>query len=375
MAQRTLTNPMMKSLAASAPEVWFAHIMLRMHSEERLQVYRKLGALLKNRFSLMDALERIYNISSKDGKDPGDSMAIATANWMQRVRNGNSFSEALQGWVPSTEILMLSVGDVASLELALQHTVRVVEGMNKMRSLVVGAVSYPLFLMFMVCLLIWGVAKFMVPPMVSAVPNLHWTGVAKSLVDLSVFVDQHPILLFSILPAIVIFVSITFPYWKGKSRAMFDNVPPWSIYRVFIGVSWLLALSALVRAGMPVSRAMKALSTTDASPYLRYRIDRALAYINNGDNLGEALYHTQLKFPDEEIVGDLRIYAELDTFPEALENLANNWLEGSIIDIDKKASLLNSAAILTIAAVIAWVVWGTFEMQDQMVSGMGLGSG
>ena len=375
MAQRTLSNPMMKSLAASAPEVWFAHFMLRMHSDERLQVYRKLGALLKNRFSLMDALERIYNISSKDGKDPGDSMAIATANWMQRVRNGNSFSEALQGWVPSTEILMLSVGDVASLELALQHTVRVVEGMNKMRSLVMGAVSYPLFLMFMVCLLIWGVAKFMVPPMVSAVPNLHWTGVAKSLVDLSVFVDQHPILLFSILPVIVVFVSITFPFWKGKSRAVFDSVPPWSIYRVFIGVSWLLALSALVRAGMPVSRAMKALSTTDASPYLRYRIDRALAYINNGDNLGEALYHTQLKFPDEEIVGDLRIYAELDTFPEALENLANTWLEGSILDIDKKASLLNSAAILMIAAVIAWVVWGTFEMQDQMVSGMGLGSG
>jgi len=375
MAQRTLSNPMMKSLAASTPELWFSHIILRMHADERLQIYRKLSALLKNRFSLMDALERIYNIASKDGKDPGDSLAVATANWMQRIRNGNSFSEALQGWVPSTEILMLSVGDVASLELALQHTIRVVEGMNKMRSLVMGAVSYPLFLMFMVCLLIWGVAKYMVPPMVSAVPNLHWTGVAKSLVDLSVFVDQHPLLLFSILPVIVVLVSITFPFWKGKSRAMFDNVPPWSIYRIFIGVSWLLSLSALVRAGMPVSRAMKALSSTDASPYLRYRIDKALSYVNNGDNLGEALYHTQLKFPDEEIVGDLRIYAELDTFPEALENLANTWLEGSIRDIDKKASLLNSAAILMIAAVIAWVVWGTFEMQDQMVSGMGLGGG
>ena len=202
MAQRTLSNPMMKSLAARAPELWYAHIMLRIRSEDRLQVYRKLAALLKNRFSLMDALERIYNIASKDGKDTGDSMAIATANWMQRIRNGNSFSEALQGWVPSTEILMLSVGDVASLELALQHTIRVVEGMNKMRALVMGAVSYPLFLMAMVCLLIWGVAKYMVPPMVAAVPNLHWTGVAASLVDLSNFVDQHPLLLFSILPEI-----------------------------------------------------------------------------------------------------------------------------------------------------------------------------
>lgn len=375
MAQQALSNPMMKSLSANIVELWYAHISVRLYSEDRLQVYRKLGALLKNRFSLMDALERLYQIASKDGKDPSDSMAIATAHWMQRVRNGNSFSEALQGWVPSTEILMLSVGDVASLELALQHTVRVVEGMNKMRSLVFGAVSYPLFLMSMVCLLIWGVAKYMVPPMISAVPKLHWTGVAKTLVDLSNFVDQHPILLFSVLPVIVTIVLITFPNWKSPSRAMVDNIPPWSIYRVFIGVSWLLALSALVRAGMPVSRAMKALSTTDASPYLRYRIEHALMYINNGDNLGEALYHTHLKFPDEEIVGDLRIYAELDTFPEALENLANGWLESSIRDIDNKAGILNSVAILMIAGVIAWVVWGTFAMQEQMVSGMGLGSG
>ena len=57
----------------------------------------------------------------------------------------------------------------------------------------------------------------------------------------------------------------------------------------------------------------------------------------------------------------------------ALENLANGWLESSVRDIDKKAAILNGFAILTIAAVIGWVVWGTFEMQNQMVSGMGLG--
>ena len=96
-------------------------------------------------------------------------------------------------------------------------------------------------------------------------------------------------------------------------------------------------------------------------------------FIRNGDNLGEALYHTRLGFPDEEIVGDLRIYSELDNFQEALENLANGWLESSIRTIGKQAEILNAIAILMIAGVIGWVVWGTFVMQDQMVSGMGLG--
>ena len=368
-------SAMNKSLSANIVNVWYARYSVRVHSSDRLELYRKLMALIKNRFSLMDALERLYSIASKDGKSPDDSMAIATAHWMQSVRNGSTFSEALRGWVPSTEILMLSVGDVAALDLALAHTIRVVEGMNKMRSLVWGAVAYPLFLMMMVILLIWAVAKFMVPPMVDAVPNLQWRGVAKTLVDLSVFVDQHPILLFSVLPVIVVVCMISFPYWSGDSRAKVDNMPPWSIYRIFIGVSWLLALSALVRAGMPVSKAIRSLGGQDATPYLRYRLDRTLMYVNNGDNLGEALYHTHLRFPDDDIIGDLRIYAELDTFPEALEDLANNWLEDSIRQIETMAGILNGIAILMISGVIAWTVWGTFAMQEQMTAGMGLGGG
>ena len=352
----------------------FARMMVRFHAEDRLEMYRKLSSLLRNRFSLMDALERLYQIASKDGKSPTDSMAMAVGSWMTKIRNGQTFSEALHGWAPSTELLLLSVGDVANLELALQHTVRVVEGMNKMRSLVWGAVAYPLFLMCMVALLIWGVAKFMVPPMIDAVPNLKWKGVAASLVDLSTFVDQHPVFLFSIIPVVVGLIMLTFPYWKGAGRASFDKFPPWSIYRQFIGVSWLLALSALVRAGMPVSKAVRSLMSEDTTPYLRIRLNRALMFINNGDNLGEALYHTRYGFPDEEIVGDLRIYSELDNFQEALENLANSWLDSSIRTIAKQAEVLNAIAILMISAVIGWVVWGTFVMQDQMVQGMGLGA-
>ena len=64
----------------------------------------------------------------------------------------------------------------------------------------------------------------------------------------------------------------------------------------------------------------------------------------------------------------------MDNFQESLENLANGWLENSIRTIGKQAEILNAIAILMIAGVIGWVVWGTFVMQDQMVSGMGLGA-
>ncbi len=353
-------------------EIMYAKTMVKLYASDRLRFYNKLRSLLRNRFSLMDALERLYLIYSKDGKDATDSMAIAVSIWMKSIQNGDAFSVALREWVPSTEALMLTVGDIANLELALENTVRVVEGMNKMREIVLGAVLYPLFLLSMVVLLIWGVGVYMVPPMVSAVPDLVWTGLAKSLVDLSTFVNEHPWRLILPMPLLIIAIIYSFPRWKNTTRTYVESIPPWSIYRVFIGVGWLLSLSSMVKAGTPVSKAMRALRD-DASPYLLYRIDKALHHISNGENLGDSLYKTRLQFPDTEIIGDLRVYAELDNFAEALEQLSNEWLVNAIKDIDKKAGVLNGVAILLIAIVIAWVVQGTFVMQDQMVSGMGLG--
>ncbi len=351
----------------------YARFSVRHSTSSRLAFYKKLRALLRNRLSLMDALDRMYQIASKEGKSPDEPMAIAEANWMRSIQNGDSFSVALRGWAPSSELLMLSVGDIANLEDALANTIKAVEGMNRMKGPVISAISYPLFLICMVIFLIWGVGAFMVPPMIDAVPNLIWTGLAKSLVDLADFVDKHPILLFSTLPIIFTIIVVTFPYWKKGMRPSFDKAPPWSIYRIFTGVGWMLSLSALVKAGTPVSKALRLLRS-DATPYLLYRIDRTLLYVNNGDNLGDALYKTELGFPDEEVIGDLRIYAELDNFQEALERLSDDWLETSVDDIEQKAAVLNAIAILLIAAIICWVVMGTFAMQDQMVSGMGLGS-
>ena len=354
----------------SAFTIRYAQTMMKLFQNDRLRIYRKLAALLRNRFSLMDALERLKNIASDNGKNPTETIAVATTCWMESLQNGLSFSVALRGWAPQSELLMLSVGDIANLEDALTNLIHVVEGTKKMKEPLVGALAYPMFLMVMVVLIIWAVGAYMVPPMIEAVPDLIWRGQARSLVSLSKWVRNNSLIMFSIMPALFLFISWTMPRWKGRIRAKFDGYPPWNLYRIFVGVSWLLSLSALVNAGTPVSKALRMLRS-DSSPYLLYRLERALIYVNNGENLGQALALTGLGFPDKDVIGDLQIYAELDNFPVALNLMANEWLEDSIRDIEQKAAVLNGVAILSIALIVAWVVAGTFSMQDQMVQGMG----
>lgn len=351
-------------------EEYYAKMILQFSNKTRLKLYRKIASLMKNRFSLMDALDMLHDGASNGGKNPSEPLAIAIASWGRSLNNGMTFSDALKGWAPDRERLMLSVGDVSDLESALMNLIKVTEGSTKMIRPIVGAITYPAFLTMMSVLIIYAIGVYMVPPMIDAAPTVVWRGMARDLVDLSAWIKDNWLIAFASLPVTMAVIYFTIGIWTGKIRAFFDNIPPWSLYKVFTGISWLLALSALVKGGTPVSTALRALRR-DASRYLKERIDKTLVYVNNGDNLGQALAKTGLDFPDREIIGDLKIYSELDNFEEALDKLANDWLEESVYMIEEKAGVLNMAALLSIGGVIAWAVMGTFEMQDQITSSMG----
>ncbi len=367
---KSLQNAMIK---LNVIEEYYAKMIIIFSNKVRLKMYRKIASLMKNRFSLMDALDMLHDGASNGGKNPGEPLAIAIAAWGKALNNGKTFSDALKGWAPARERLMLSVGDVSDLESALLNLIKVTEGSTKMIRPIIGAIAYPSFLMMMSVLIIYAIGVYMVPPMIDAAPNVVWHGMARDLVNLSDWIKDNWLIAFLSLPVIMAVIYFTIGIWTGKIRAYFDCIPPWSLYKVFTGISWLLALSALVKGGTPVSTAMRALRR-DASRYLRERIDKTLVFINNGDNLGQALAKTGLNFPDKEIIGDLKIYSELDNFEEALDNLANDWLEESVYMIEEKAGILNMVALLAIGGVIAWAVMGTFEMQDQITSGMGGGA-
>lgn len=348
----------------------YAKIMCNLSNKGRLKIYRKLAALLRNRFSLMNALDMIYNGLTEEGAHPNDPMGIAVSAWGRALQEGHPFSDALKGWAPNRERLMLSVGDVSDLESALMNLIKVTEGSTRMIRPIVSAITYPSFLMMMSVLILYAIGVYMVPPMLSAAPKTVWTGTAKNLVDMSSWIQKNWAIAFAVLPVIGLIIYLTIGIWTGKARVVFDRYPPWSLYKIFTGITWLLSLSALVKGGVPLSIALTSLRK-DSNRYLRERIDGALFHIKNGDNLGQALSKAGMEFPDKQIIADLKIYSELDNFEEALDKLANEWLEESVYLIEQRAEVMNTIAMLTVSGIIAWAVFGTFDMQDQITSSMG----
>ena len=69
-------------------EVSFAKFRVGSATSDRLKVYKKLASLLGNRFSLMSALDIMYDSITDCGKNPSEPMAIAIASWGKSLQNG-----------------------------------------------------------------------------------------------------------------------------------------------------------------------------------------------------------------------------------------------------------------------------------------------
>ena len=349
-------------------ELLYAKWMFRSNTEKRMAICRKLASLLRNDFTLIDALERLEKIESKNGTKPNEPFAIVMREWQKNLERGMSFSDATRGWVPQDETLLVTSGNLSNLVVALENVGRVVDGTQRIRRAMTTAIAYPLFLLALTFGIIIMVGLYLVPPLAEvATGDIVWRGAARSLRWLSDFSIKYWYFFVVGFASAVAIIWISLANWSGRLRVIFDKLPPWNVYKIQVSVGWLMSLGAMVSAGVTIPDAMRMLAD-NANRYLRRILDSALHFIANGDNLGVAMSRTKSNFPDSEIIGDLTIYADMNGFDENLNHVANDYLNESVRKMEKMSNLMNSLGILLVSAIIAWVVLGTFQMQDQILN-------
>ena len=181
------------------------------------------------------------------------------------------------------------------------------------------------------------------------------------------FVDHGLIPSMAALIMLIGAVVWSLPRWTGATRVKFDRIPPWSLYRLMQGSGFLLSFATMNKAGIKTTDALR-LMQRDAQPWMVERLGKALGIMNNGFNLGEALYRSKMEFPDAETVNDLRTYAGLDKFDEALVLIGRENLEETVQRIDSQASAMRNVGIVLLALVFTWIAAGIFSLQQQMTS-------
>lgn len=328
----------------------------------RTRLWRKVGKMIGDGIPIISALEEIRALRSK--KDP---MAQALSEWIAQMNNGRKLSEASKDWVSSEERMLLMAGEQSgTLSERMTSIVIVTKAKKNIVAAIRNGLAYPTFLIGLAFGLMYLFAYKIIPAFTSAARGDFWTGMARTMVNSATFVQNWLHWIALLLVGLLIILFMSFSRWSGRNRVVWDRRVPYSVYRIMIGSSWLIAMAALLQAGVRVETALEQLMA-QSEPWAKVRIAAALRGIRSGRNLGDALHISGYEFPDREIISDIRVYATKSGVDEALRIIADEWIEESVERIRGLMRVVFGITLIIVAILLVFEVAGLLSLQMQLM--------
>ncbi|MDX2027610.1 MAG: type II secretion system F family protein [Alphaproteobacteria bacterium] len=337
----------------------------RFGKKHRFRIYRKLEGMLRMNEALSRALDRLYLNSSEMGKYPRRPPAVALREWFLKDRAGVTLSESMEGWVPTGELYMIRAGEESgTLPKSLSAIQAMGEKSRQMKEAVFYAVGYPAFMVVLVSFVLYMFGVQLIENMRKTAPK-NVLAAMGSVAIMSDFVRDWGITVIIGLVALCTLIAVTLPHWRGTIRAKFDMFPPWSWYRILQGSGFLLGLSALLGAQVPLKRALEILEEQGNS-WMRERINSARQEVLRGRNLGEALRIGKYNFPDPAVAVDLEILSERADVGSVIEQVTEEWIRDQIDAMKGQAVIVRNAGLAIVGGVIAWTMMSIFNVVAEL---------
>ncbi len=278
----------------------------------RIDFYVNLAFALERGMMIRDALEALLTMERDLPRGLfGRPLGLILPHWLARTARGVTLANAVRDWVGPHEVVAfaatarigISAGQLRNLAADTDQLHRLARTMRKAMT--------PLL---MTLALIWGCFAashlYMFPVFESMAQRggepIRWIGLAGWLHGASAAMTLYggPALLAALtlgVPAAILLAR----RWTGRSRILVERlVPGLNIYRRLTGITWLLAMAALLDSGRTPAAALEALRPA-TSPYLRERIDAVLSRPDL--TLGDALLATRFDWPDIRIIHRIRL--------------------------------------------------------------------
>lgn len=205
-----------------------------------------------------------------------------------------------------------------------------------------------------------------IPTFEQIIPVDQWTGIAYSVAKTSQFIREQGLTIVVTLFSVIFLIGWSMPRWTNHWRQYVDNIPPWSLYKMWQGSAFLLAVASLMSAGVKLDEVSLARISKQSDPYLKQRVRAMQKFIASGENLGDALFNSGYKFPDVEIIGDLQIYAKLRGFDQNLIRITQVWVDGLVEKVNVAMKIVNFVILVLITVVIGCLIISFYSVFQQI---------
>lgn len=346
---------------------------LSFDAKTRERTWKKLGRQLKVTHLPLEHCFRMLQERARQDRNPAH---LVFGQIVRSLEAGKKIGNALLPFATPEEIMLIDSGQTGG-EFALSDgflkAAMLLEKRRMIKGMLVKELAYPVLLLCGVIAFLVVISTVLMPQLTMLSNPEHWHGTARFLYELSNFIASWKGIVTGIAVVIVIAcIWYSMQHWCFWGRTIADKIPPWSVYRILVGVSWLYATAILLQSKeLKLEVILRNILTKDSSPYLRSRLRPVYDNTVKGLNLGDSLCFTGTRWPDAALADDLRTYAALPGFNQQLGGIADEMLADSMERIQRGASVLGVVSILFLVMTIVLLVAGIFSIQQQLTQGLG----
>lgn len=343
--------------------------------KRRLKLYRLLAKTTnekRNGVKIKLALEHLMKIEKKNYSDK-TLMYRMYKIWIKKLNQGQEFGKILKPYIPPTEAMIISATETAG---SISDGFYLANQIAKNQAIFIRIFKNAIISPTITLVAALGILSFFC---LKVLPGLAGSLDANQMSSFSLFmakVINNYELYFSVF--IVAFIGLilliiwALPNARAGIRLYLEKIPPFSIYRIVTGCSFLYAFSALSKAGLQQTDSLKRMADF-AKPYLRYRIEKILYQMNRGVSFGVSLINTRLNFPDRDIVDELSMHSEAGNIEDALDEIITEMQIDGVELISLQAEITKYIGMALIIIVVLFIVTGLFSFIADIQAGSGSG--
>jgi type II secretory pathway component PulF len=331
-------------------------LKFRFGTAHRISMYKRLKSYIEEEFAVYESLVKFKTRFDKKKDYRGKIIAI----WLEKMNHGVSFSNAIAGWVPDSELNLISAGEEGQgLDKGLSEAIKFSLSGKEIKAAVIGGISYPAILLLVVLGFVSMFSLQMAPAYLGILPLERWPDMGQYLYAVSTFLVKYWYVIFGILAVLGVAIGSTISFWRGNVRELADKIPPWSVYKVYHSSSFLIALASMMQSGVPLNDALKKLKKT-SSVWLGAYIEEMMKNLRRGGkNFGQ---HLNVGLLDEETAGDVIDYSELGKFEQAVYSIGEENLKNSVVKIQSRMGLVRNLMIVLVGITVGVIYYTNIEL-------------
>ncbi len=332
---------------------------LKVRPQAMAQLYMELAALLRSGVPLLRSLELL----GAHAVNPAMKQILPDLH--ARVTEGDSLAEAMarhpRAFTDLTRSIIRAGGEGGFLEEALERVAKFTDQQAELKSRVVGALAYPIFLAVFGVGIVTVLVIFFVPKFEAIFERLRSRGELPALTEwllwTSESIHRYGLLIAAAIVGLVVLARQQIQSDRGRlliDRWRLKLPQAGTIYRNLAVARFCRVFGTLLAGGVPIVRALKISSDSTGNRILSAAVNDAADNITSGASLAEPLASSG-HFPPN-VVEMIAVAEQSNSLETVLPTIADSLEKQTWRQLDLFVRLLEPLMLLILASCVLVIV-------------------